>query len=299
MIYVRLMGGLGNQMFQYAFGKRMALANNTELVLDQLLLLDKSQPHELVTHRNFDLDIFTIKNYRWATEEEIFSFSGATNVSIIKKIVRKIKNTLVPKKLIVQNANEFNEEYLKIKSDVCFVGRWQSELYFKDAANEIRNEFTFSSSFNHEIEKYVNIIKDCNAVCLHVRRGDLITSAVYSSSIGALNWTYYENALAYIRTQIVNPVFFIFSDDIDWCKKTIVLTEQTYYMDAGTAGKKAEGHLYLMQQCKHFIISNSTYAWWAAWLAKGDNKQVVYPLNWYKDLKSVNPKMSPPQWKCL
>jgi len=290
------MGGLGNQMFQYAFGKRMALVNNTELVLDQSLLLDKSQPHELVTHRNFDLDIFNLQDYRWATDEEIFLYNGNPNAPVTKKIVRKLKNIISPKKLIIQQANEFNKEYLDIKNDVCFVGRWQSELYFKDAAGQIQKEFTFKTTFNREIEKCQEIIKECNAVCLHVRRGDLITSAVYSSSIGALNWTYYEQALAYIRQQVINPVFFVFSDDITWCKQNIIFPEQTYFMDNDTAGNKAEGHLYLMQQCKHFIISNSTYAWWGAWLSKEIDKKVVYPKNWYRDVTYNNPKMCPPNW---
>jgi hypothetical protein len=299
MVLIRLMGGLGNQMFQYAFGKRMSLAANTELVLDQSLLLDRSQPHELVTHRNFDLDIFNLKDYRWATKEEVFAYNGDVNASVIKKAVRKIKNTIVPKQLIIQQANEFNPQYLNIKPDVCFVGRWQSELYFKDAAKAVREEFTFSTPFNQETEKYKAIISDCNSVCLHVRRGDLVTSAVYSASIGALNRIYYDNALTYIRERIEAPVFFVFSDDVEWCKQNIILAEQTYYMDDATAGSKAEGHLYLMQQCKHFIISNSTYAWWAAWLAQNDHKQVVYPLNWYKDVKSANPNMCPAEWKCL
>ncbi len=299
MILIRLMGGLGNQMFQYAFGRRMALVSNKELVLDQSLLLDRSQPHELVTHRNFDLDIFNLGHYRWGTEEEIFLYNGASNPSLIKKAVRRFKNIISPKKTIIQKANEFNADYLNIKTDACFVGRWQSELYFRDVAQQIKTEFTFNIIFNSEIEKYIAIINNCNAVCLHIRRGDLITSAIYNTSIGVLNWDYYQSALAYIKEQIVNPVFFIFSDDIEWCRRNIKLPEQCHYMDDNIAGKKAEGHLYLMKQCKHFIISNSTYAWWGAWLSEEQNKQVVYPKNWYKDIKYNNPEMSPKNWKCI
>lgn len=299
MVLIRLMGGLGNQMFQYAFGRRMALVHKTELVLDQTLLLDKSKLHELVTHRDFDLDIFNLHGYRWATEEEIFLFNGNPKVSVVKKISRKIKNSFSPKQLVIQNFNEWNENYLSLKNNVCFVGRWQSELYFKDAADQIRKDFTITSLLSNEIVSQASKIKSCESVCLHIRRGDLVTSTLYSSTIGALTMDYYTQALGYIRGKVSNPIFFIFSDDIEWCRANIVLPEQTFYMDNSTAGKKAEGHLYLMQQCRYFIISNSTYAWWGAWLANAENKIVIYPKNWYKDVKNNNPKMCPINWKAL
>lgn len=293
------MGGLGNQMFQYAFGRRMAIINNTQLVLDCSLLLDKSQPHELVTHRDFELDIFNLQEYRWATKEEIFDYNGNPKAFKVKKIIRKIRNTFYPKRLVIQQLNEFNETYLSIKEDVCFVGRWQSELYFKDISEQIKKDFSITVHFNEQIKLYANKIQMCNAVCLHVRRGDLITSVVYSSTIGVINIDYYNVAINYIKQQINNPVFFVFSDDIDWCKKNVILQDQTYYMDDTTSGKKAEGHLFLMKQCKHFIISNSTYAWWGAWLSDYNQKIVVYPANWYKDEEYNNKKMCPSSWICF
>lgn len=293
------MGGLGNQMFQYAFGRRMALINNTELVLDDSLLLDRSQPNELVTHRNFDLDVFNLKPYRWASEKEVFLYNGSSGAFILKKIFRKLKNLVSPKTLIIQNANEVNLNYLKFNSDVCFVGRWQSELYFKDITQQLREEFVIKAPVNSEIVKYNEIISNCNAVCLHIRRGDLVSSAIYSNTIGALEWSYYECALSYLKERVENPVFFIFSDDIDWCQKNIQLNEKTYYMNEETSGIKASGHLLLMTKCKHFIIANSTFAWWGAWLANSENKIVVYPKNWYKDVKNKNPQMCPINWKAL
>lgn len=291
------MGGLGNQMFQYAFGRRMSLIHNTELVLDQSLLIDKSQPHELVTHRDFNLDVFNIQHtYRWATEEEIFNYNGNPDASITKKVKRRFVNFVKPKRLIIQKYNEFNKELLLIKDDVCFVGRWQSELYFNEVNEQIRQDFKINSSLLSNVEYATSLIKNCNAVSLHVRRGDLITSALYSSSIGALTIDYYTKAITYIRTKVENPIFFIFSDDIEWCKENINVIEQTYYMDNTTAGQNPIVHLYLMQCCQHFIISNSTYAWWGAWLAENQNKQVVYPKQWYKDANFDNPHLSPKNW---
>jgi len=193
-----------------------------ELVLDQSLLLDKSRPHKLVTHRNFDLDIFDLKTYRWATEEEIFAYNGNPHASLQKKAIRRIKNTFSPKHVVIQKYNEYNENYFATKNNVCFVGRWQSELYFKDVASQVRKDFTIPV-LNDKINYHAAIINDCEAVCLHVRRADLITSPMYSSSIGVLTLNYYTEAINYIRQQVVNPVFFIFSDDINWCRQNIIL----------------------------------------------------------------------------
>lgn len=293
------MGGLGNQMFQYAFGKRMALALDTELVLDNTLLLGKSQFDEHETYRDFALDIFNLSIFRWATEEEIFLYNGNPEASIIKKLCRKLRNKISPKLLIIQKWNEIDTAYFNVQSDVCFVGRWQSEFYFKDKANEVRKEFSFNTIDNREIRKFEHVIRNCNAVCMHVRRGDLVTSALYSETIGALGWNYYLNAITYLRTKVENPVFFIFSDDQKWCRENILLDEMMYFMDDKTAGNRDEGHLYLMHLCKHFIISNSTFSWWGAWLSDEPLKIVVYPDKWYKDSRFENPQMCPSGWECI
>lgn len=297
MIVIRLMGGLGNQMFQYAFGRAMALTHHCELVLDQSLLLDKSAPHEEVTHRNYDLDIFNLTNFRWATPEEVFLFNGNPNANLFKKVFRILKNKVSPKKLVIQSANAFSEKYLQIQTSTCFVGRWQSELFFKNQALQIKSDFKIKVAFTDEVVKFQEIISSCNAVCLHMRRGDLISSNTYSNSIGALSWSYYETALAYMNQQISNPTYFIFSDDSEWCKQNIKLTAPTFFMDNTTAGNKAEGHLHLMQHCQHFIISNSTFAWWAAYLSQTKaNQLVIYPKNWYKKIELQNPEMCPTNW---
>lgn len=296
MVIIRLMGGLGNQMFQYAFGKRMALVNKTELVLDQSLLLDKSKPHELVTHRNFDLNILNLSEYRWATAEEIFAYNGNPSQHSSKRILRKIKNIFYPKKLIVQFRNDFQKEHLLIKDDVCYVGRWQNELYFKDVSEQIKKEFIITAPLNEEILFFENKIKNCNSVCLHIRRSDLITSPIYSLSIGALTLDYFIQAINHLRNKVEKPTFFIFSDDKEWCKQNIILPEQVFYMDETTSGKKAEGHLYLMQQCTHFIISNSTFAWWAAWLGEKENSVIIAPKQWTRDDVLMTNEIVPLRW---
>jgi len=296
MIIIRLMGGLGNQMFQYAFGRRMSIINNTELVLDDTLLLDRSLPNELVTHRNFELDIFKLCNYRWATNQEVFGFNGDPSAPIQRKIVRKLKNIIYPKKLIIQKFNEINPKYFLVKGNTCFVGRWQSVFYFNDVAEQIKQDFQINMALSDMVYDLQNKINSCNAVCIHIRRGDLVTSSIYSNTIGTVSLNYYNEAIEYMKKHIVRPVFFVFSDDIDWCKENISRSKDFIFIEKVIAGEKAEGHFFLMQQCKHFIISNSTFAWWAAWLATSENKFVIYPKDWYKDLNYKNPKMCPKDW---
>lgn len=299
MIVIRLMGGLGNQMFQYAFGRSLSLKYNKTLVLDKSLLEDKSENNEINTHRNFDLDIFDLKTYRWATKDEINLFNGNINNSVLKKITRKFNNIISPKKLIVQKNNNIDHTYFDFNKNVCYVGRWQSYIFFKEFESQIISDFKINKSKINSIIGLKDMelqILNSESICLHVRRADLITSSLYSKTIGVLDLDYYKTAISKFNDLIINPTYFIFSDDLEWCKKNISTNKKTIFVDATLSGEKSEGHFYLMTQCKHFIIANSTFAWWSAFISNNDKKQVIYPNNWYKDIALNNPKMCPPEW---
>jgi hypothetical protein len=296
MILVRLMGGLGNQMFQYAFGKHLALKNNTELKIDVSLLKDRSIPHEIATHRDYCLDIFNLEDYSFATEREVWHFNGNSSAGIFERIARKIYVLIYSPRLVVQDKNYFSHDYLNLPDNTCIVGRWQSELFFYPCKDQIRKEFTFIENFNSKIIALSEEIKNCNSICIHFRRGDLITSPLYSKTLGCLNLDYYHRALSLLKEKIKNPFLYIFSDDIEWCKNNIMFDLPFKFVGNEYAGIKAGGHLYLMSCCKHFIISNSTFAWWGAWLSESNNKIVIAPKNWYKDITLKNDVLIPENW---
>ncbi len=300
MIVVRLMGGLGNQMFQYAFGRNLALKYKMELVLDQTLLLDKSTPHELNTHRNYDLDIFENLNFRWATAKEVFDFNGDAHASFVKKVTRRVSQFISPNRVVVQQNNLITDSYFNVTGSTCFVGRWQSYQFFKEFEEQIKIDFALEKPKIEGLEELLVKIRTTTSVCLHVRRGDLVTSSLYSKTIGALELSYFTNAIQHINSSVSSPTYFVFSDDIAWCKKNILTQQPTFFVEDELAGEKAQGHFYLMQHCQHFIISNSTFAWWTAYLSdSAASKQVIYPKNWYKSQELFNPNMCPNTWVSL
>jgi hypothetical protein len=293
MILVRLMGGLGNQMFQYAFGRALSLKYETELVLDPTLLGDRSMPNEVATHRAFDLDIFNNLKYRLAKEKEVFLFNGNTQASAVQKASRKINTFFSPKKLVIQRNNELD---IESSDDTCYVGRWQSYKFFEGEDEIIKKDFQLPRPTIAGIEELADQIKNCNSICVHVRRTDLISSELYSKTIGALDLNYYKRAMDIIYQMEKEPIYFVFSDDMTWCKQNIKADGKIQFVENAMAGDKAEGHLYLMTQCKHFIISNSTFSWWGAFLAENKTKKVIYPSQWFKDEALKNPYMSPKEW---
>ena len=296
---IRLMGGLGNQMFQYAFGRNMTLANNAELVLDQSLLLDKSAPHEVATHRDYSLDIFPNVKFRWAAKDEIFDFNGDSSAAFTSKLKRKLKNIASPKKLLVQDKNKIEENYFTTGDNTCFVGRWQSYKFFDKHADVIKREFEFEKPSVKGLDEMLEKIKSSESVCLHIRRGDLVSSPLYSDIIGALDESYYLNAIKTMSEQVNPSSWFVFSDDIEWCKLHITVPGEITFVPDALSGYRASGHLYLMKNCRHFIISNSTFAWWAAYLSESKNKKVIYPMKWFRDKSLANPEMSPSDWTGL
>ncbi len=299
MILVRLMGGLGNQMFQYAFGRFLAEKNGVELKYDLGLMMDRSRPHELVTHRQYELDIFQIRNFKQASEEEVCLFNGIPNPTFSERLGYKWRLFSGQVRLVLQQNNEFKESFLSIPDQSCLVGRWQSEKFFAPIAEHIRTEFSFISEFSDPIIQKRKELKEFNSVGIHIRRGDLVTSALYSKTIGVLDLDYYNKGIEAIKSRISDPVFYVFSDDTEWCKKELKLSVPFEVIGEDLSGTHASGHMYLLSACKHQIISNSTFAWWAAWLNTSMKKTVIGPKNWYRDEKLANEVLFPKDWIVL
>ena len=291
MIVVKLMGGLGNQMFQYAFGKNLAIKNNTHLKVDTAFLLDRT-PREGFVFRDFDLDIFTLKADTVA-ENEVEEFKrskpffsrllsgGNSNTTIINEKVFHFDPSAV-----VMNKNSYASGY------------WQSEKYFQEIEAIIRKEFSFKTALN-EFESELNSeILNTNSVCINFRRTDFVHVKNSADTHGATELSYYENAIQLITSKVENVHFFIFSDDIEWCKLNVKTNFPTTFVGHEYKGEKFSSYFQLMINCKHFIIPNSTFAWWAAWLSQNENKIVIAPKRWFLDVNLQNASMDifPSSW---
>lgn len=262
MITVKLKGGLGNQMFQYALGRALSLKHNVPLSLDLGYLLDHT-PRAGFTFRDYALDVFAL-SVKLLKEKEI----------LMHKIIRKI----IPRKG-KEKSFAFDPTILLLKDGVYLDGYWQSEKYFSGIADVIRKDFTLKKLLPEKYQIIKNDIEQTASVSMHIRRGDYVNNAFHPT----LDMDYYKSALAYISEKTIVEKVYIFSDDMAWCKEHVVLDVPTVFVNEEYAGKYDEGHMMLMSACKHFIIANSSFSWWAAWLSENKDKIVVAPKKWFND----------------
>ena len=293
MIVVKLMGGLGNQMFQYAFARNLAIKNKTSLKADLDFLLDRA-PRENFVFREYDLDIFQLDLKR-ASDTEIGQFSSQSP-SFWQKVKRKLLSE--SKEIVKESHFYFDPIHFSVNKDIYLEGYWQSEKYFKENEAVIRKDFSFSLSLSKEESLLQKEISSHNAVCINFRRTDFVDLKNSSDTHGVTDLEYYENAIGLIVQKIKKPHFYVFSDDIEWCRENFKVEYPITYVGHEYKGYKFSSYLQLMSQCKHFIIPNSTFAWWAAWLCENHSKIVVTPDKWFKDseLQKQTKDIIPEDW---
>lgn len=289
MVIVRLKGGMGNQMFQYAFGKRMAHVLDTELQLDLSLLLDRARGADHV-YRDFDLTIFQLQP-TFYINPSFLRLLYKTKSSKICKLTRKWAQK--GKNYLKEPHFHIVEELLKQpKNNTIYEGWWQGEGYFADIAADIRKDFRFVHPLLEVSKPLLESIQNTNSICLNVRRTDFLKV----SNLNTTNKDYFLNAAKKMAANIKNPHFFIFSDDVEWCAENLNLQHPTTLVSHAHKGIKFGNYMQLMKACKHFIIPNSSFAWWAVWLCEYENKQVIAPKNWFNDTEYDTSDLVPAEW---
>jgi len=288
MIIVSLKGGLGNQMFQYAAGRRLANKHNTNLKLD-ISWFDKQQAPDSPSIREFELDCFKLKPV-FAKRFDLARIQMPPN-NFKRRVIRKLFGPIE----VFREADtaDFLPEVLNAPNNSYLEGYWQSDEYFKDITNIIREDFTFRGDFSEKSQEIVKLIVKVNSVSLHVRRGDYVTHAQFTEVHGMTNLEYYDKAVKELLKKVKDPHFFIFSDDPEWCKKNIKLDYPVTYVDHN---KKGADDMRLMSLCKHNIIANSTFSWWGAWLNINKGKVVIAPKRWFNDPSMSIEKRWPESW---
>ena len=308
---MRISGGLGNQMFQYALGRFLATKNNAELVLD----LSGFMPKKNETFRQFSLDKFNTR-YRTATEKDFkaptwFMFRGLSHslwaqspgtITSINRIHRKLirilesRRPITKRKFIMEPVFTFQKEILGITGNHYLSGVWQSEKYFKSNEDEIRRDFTLKNPLSPAAKNMEASIRSAEAVSVHIRRGDYVNDPHTLEKHGVCSVEYYEEAVN--RMQSLHPScrFFIFSDDRNWVEKNINMPKDSVYVSDGKAFSDYE-ELTLMSKCKHNITANSSFSWWGAWLNQNPDKTVIAPKKWFGEKnKSDTKDLIPESW---
>lgn len=290
MIITSLKGGLGNQMFQYSFGRVLSEFYKTKLLVDVSAFKNQEKLPGF-TPRNYELDIFKVQ-------------SKITDDSLIKNFKRnttykRIKSKLgfSTGKILSQRNFGFDEIFLRSKPPLYISGYFQSEKYFLNKNHLIREIFKFPSLSESWFTNYVEIINSSpRSVSIHFRRGDYISDPITSKFHITCSLSYYEESIKYFLDKLKDPLFFIFSDDIEWVEKNIANWPIRKVIIKTPENTPSWVEMCLMSLCKNNIIANSSYSWWGAWLNSNSDKIVIAPEKWFSD-ETINTKdIVPESW---
>ena len=276
MIVVRLMGGLGNQMFQYALGRRLALDRVVPLKLDVSWFKD----HD---NRGYSLGNLAIKA-DIASKEDIFSlksYSSYLSIHVAWKAAQRFLPYYKRRMVKEQIPGTYDSNILHCPDRAWLNGYWQSEKYFQEIEKIIRKDFTPRQELPQKVRQMSRSIhSNPNSVSIHIRRGDYMTE--FSQYFAACSVDYYKRAVSHISAKINNPHFYIFSDDVKWAKNNLALSADMTYIEPDTE-IGAFKDMYLMSQCHHHINANSSFSWWGAWLGEKSDSIVIAPKRWFVD----------------
>jgi hypothetical protein len=272
VILIKLQGGLGNQMFQYAFGLAISNKLNTPLYLDLSFF---KQNHGL-TPRKYELDLFN-NSINIAGDKLVSRF---LHPGFVQKVFKKmgINNSTIYR----ENSLRFSDAVFEVKPPAYFEGFFQSEQYFSVVGQLIRKNFTFKSSLNKKSQIIADeLTHQANTVSIHIRRGDYVSSTAANHLHGVCSVNYYQNAIALIKDKIKDPVFYFFSDDPEWVAQHLLPVVANATLVQHNHDADSWQDLALMSKCKHHIIANSSFSWWGAWLNPSKEKIVIAPATWF------------------
>ncbi len=259
IIISNLIGGLGNQMFQYAAGLSMASQKNVQ----------------------FKIDTFDFKNYKlhqYSLDKWNISAPVATLPEV--QLLKSKRLFLFKNNVYKESSFNFDAGLFKQSPPVYIKGYWQSEKYFINIRGILLKEFSPKnplSDFSQSILE--NIKKSSPSISLHIRRGDYLLEKNQKIH-GVCGLDYYESAILEFENQYKNSTFFVFSDDIQWAKDNLKINSNIIWVDGNDSSRNFED-IYLMSYCNHNIIANSSFSWWGAWLNDHKDKKIIAPKAWF------------------
>lgn len=273
MIKVRLQGGLGNQMFQYAAARALSLDLKQEsLILDTNYYVISKKKKSLTLNNCTLSPSATFKDCK----DNPFYYLA----SGMSRLWPKFTYALYLKFGIAFWNTSLYKELPKNKENLYLFGYWQSDRYFNKYKDLIIRELKMKTLPSKKNLDLIHKMGEENSCCIHIRRGDYVK----------LNWVmcdnaYYQKGMEIVATKVENPKFYIFSDDIEWVKKEIKFTEPVTYIDWKNEDFR---ELELMYSCKHFVMSNSSFSWWAQYISNTKDSVIIAPKQWFSDYEEGN-----------
>lgn len=290
MIIVSLIGGLGNQLFQYALGRTLAEKHQTELYLD------------VSGFQNYQLHRYSLQHFRIVEKfmppdlERRLSWSRSRGR--LSHWSYQVRRRFDPQRYPVtvsERGFRFDPSVLSRSPPVHLEGYWQSEQYFSSIAEILREELAVRSTASCRNQELAQLMTESESISLHVRRGDYASNPQTLAIHGVCSTEFYERALRHVRSFCSNPHVFIFSDDPEWCRANLNIELPTTYVDHNDAAHNYED-LRLMSSCRYNIIANSTFSWWGAWLNRHPARIVVAPARWFQTTERDDTDLIPPGW---
>lgn len=285
MIIVRIWEGLGNQMFQYAYARALA-----EKGIDVRLDLDKAYDNKFEKYRNHTVRENSIQNFRISIPSinvyEYGKYDYLDQNTVTRNVIFWLGRHFMWKyNFYEESAPEFSSRKMMIRGNCYIKGWFQNEKYFNNIRSELLKEFVPRNKIKigKEIKR---ALEDDESVAVHIRRGD------YVRIKHDLSVAYYMKAMDYIKKAYKNPIFLVFSDDLQWVKQNMNIEGRLIYVNENGKLRDFE-ELFIMSRCKSNIISNSTFSWWAAWLNQNNKKIIVSPKNEWAM------RIVPESWVCL
>jgi hypothetical protein len=291
VIVTRLMGGLGNQMFQYAAGRALALRTGAMLKLD----ISYYDTHR---DRRYALGCFRIEAAR-ARERDLvpFGLAGRRWPGRLEGIERRLRARLASKRFPIRRERgfRFDPAVVRLQGFVYLEGYWQSEKYFQDQAAVLQREFEPVEPFDPANVRLAADIDAVNAVSVHVRRGDFAGVGATNRYHGMCSVDYYRAAVAYVAAKTPAPQFFVFSDEPEWVRAHLELGVPASVIDINSPDQGYRD-MQLMARCRHHITANSSFSWWGAWLGRAPEKIVVCPKRWFNIAAVDTSDLLPDSW---
>lgn len=283
MIIVKIWGGLGNQLFQYSFGKYLAARLGAAVKYD----IQVTNSLNSFTQRDLAISFFNVE-MPLATAAEVNQKKYFSNI-YLARLERKIAQHF-PALLqthIVEPNDPTGFDPLQVRDNCYYEGYWQAFKYLQPVDDLIRRHCTLAQPPGQAVTEMLAQIKAADSVSIHVRRGDYLTHKY----LPACTMSYYQKAMLVFTKEAGNTKFFIFTDDVAWCRENF--TGPQYVI---VTGNQHFEDLYLMSNCRHNIIANSTFSWWGAWLNSNPGKIVVAPEVWHTKQVNKASDLLPANW---
>ncbi len=288
MVISVLEHGLGNQLFQYATGRALAERLNTSLLLDKMRFAYNAT-------RDLEITSFRIRA-RMLPDRLADVLDAGEQAPGWKSSLNRLASRWIT--TLKDSQEGYDDAVSSLKGNCRLDGFWQSEKYFREIRPQLLEELEPRDPLPVRLLDFVRRVPDEESVAVHVRRGDVTDKSLYATTHGALAAPYYAEALARFGARFPNAKFYIFSDDPGWCEEHLPNLPAIEIV-SGKLTRSAVHDLITMKHCRHFIVGNSTFSWWAAWLGTHPAKRVLAPARFFRVPNGWEKDLRPTEWETL